>query len=107
MFRVNRFVRGYHQGWRRIRRQGVTALARPARKVDAHDAFGRVVLDEQMAGGVFDSRDLEWKRNFQEIGAALQTVEMLAPKKRLAVGDANRLEETVAVKKTAIVHRQG
>jgi hypothetical protein len=56
-----------------------------------------------MPGCLFNLLKCEWDWDFQEIGPALQAFEVFAPQERLAVGDADRFEEAVAVKEAAIV----
>ena len=106
MFGVNGFVSRDDEGWAGILWERVTAFTRAAGQMDAHDAFRRVVLGEKVARGDFDFREGAGQRDFQEISAALEAFEMFAPEERLAIGDANRFEQPVAIKETAVIDRQ-
>src|SRR4051812_373599 len=106
MYSANGFVGRDDKRRFGIRRQTVAAFARSARKMNAHDPFGCVVLGEQMPRRVFDLRCFGRHRNFQEVGAALEAFEMFVPEKRLSVRNSNRFEQAIAVEKAAIVDRQ-
>ena len=62
-------------------------------------------MGELLRGEIAQRVGRKWQAQFQELRAALETLQMLRPPKRFAVTDTNGFKQAVSVKETAIKHR--
>jgi len=72
------------------------------RECDAQQGVGHFVFYDEFASGRVEFLQRKWQFNFEEFCSLLKSFPMLRPAKWFAIEDANRLEQTVAVKKSAV-----